>query len=233
MRTMKTKNLKLIAILFTTIIFACNRTDFSNPEDVLKHYCELADKNENGKLYDDYLSSNSKEFVTKDEFIKSAMLADSTLMKFKIIDKKISAYPVDVNKPTYRRYKEEKTYLYKNDTTNKIKARWYYTLINENGNWKVIWTNTLLSFAVQKSFDGNYSEARKTLEKIIEINPFNGDAYDALASAYYRDESLPPNEKENGIVKNAKYALTLEEDISTHYNTISTYYINIGNRFQI
>src|ERR1035437_5587516 len=118
MRTMKTKNLKLIAILFTTIIFACNRTDFSNPEDVLKHYCELADKNENGKLYDDYLSSNSKEFVTKDEFIKSAMLADSTLMKFKIIDKKISAYPVDVNKPTYRRYKEEKTYLYKNDTTN-------------------------------------------------------------------------------------------------------------------
>ena len=100
---------------------------------------------------------------------------------------------------------------------------------NENGKWKVIWINTLLSFATKKYVDGNYSEARKTLEKIIEIDPFSGRAYDFIAWCFLRDNSLTRNEWENGIVKNAKYAVALEEDVSDHYNTLASYYSSVEN----
>ena len=50
-----------------------------------------------------------------------------------------------------------------------------------------------------------------------------------LAWCYYRDKSLPRNDWEDGFVKNAKYAVTLEEDIPEHYNTLAAYYSSVGN----
>ena len=217
---MKNRNILLTIAIIMTLI-SCNRTDFSNPEDVIKDFNQYANKDENGKLYDDYLSAKSKEFVTKDEFQKERMFQDSVLKTIKSIDKKISTFPVDASYPTYRRFKVDETVLFKKDTT---KTRNYYTLINENGKWKIIWTNTLLSFAEQKSFNGDCAGARKTAEKIIELNPFDGAAYNELAACYYRDNSLPRYEREKGVVKNIKYALSLEEDNSNHYNVLSAYY---------
>lgn len=215
-----------ISILGLTAFLSCNGTDFGNPEDVIKNYRALSERNQNETLYDDFLSSKSKEFVTKDEFVKARSIPDSTLKSIILFDRKVSCYPVDVNNPTYRRYKVDEKQISKEDT---IYLRLYYSLFNENGKWKVVWTNTLLSFAVKKYDDGNYSEARKTLEKIIEINPFSGEAYKQLAWCYYRDQSLTFKEWENGVVKNAKYAVTLEEDNPAHYNTLAAYYSVSGN----
>src|SRR6218665_1576610 len=210
-------------LLIAITIVSCNRPDFSNPEDVIKHYRELSVKNRHGELYEDYLSSKSKELATKDEFIKDSRTADN----IQNIEQKIIAYhPTGINRPTYRRFNVLSTTLFKKDT---IKANYYYTLINENGNWKIIWTNTLLSFADKKFSQGNYAEARETLEKIIEIDPFNGGVYGQLAWAYYRDESLSDEERENGIMKNAKYALTLEGNNPNHYNTMATYFMTVNN----
>jgi len=213
-------------LLIAITIVSCNRPDFSNPEDVIKHYRELSVKNRHGELYEDYLSSKSKELATKDEFIKNRQRADSIQIKIKNIEQKIIAYPTDINKPTYRRFNVLSTTLSEKDT---IKTNLYYTLINENGNWKIIWTNTLRSFANKKFSQGNYAEARATLEKIIEIDPFKGGAYGKLAWTYSRDKSLSDKERENGIMKNAKYALTLEENNPDHYNTMSTYFGTIKN----
>jgi len=215
---------KLLFVAMVTIFFSCNQTDFTNPEEVIKGFKQFVSKDENGKLYDEYLSEKSKEFVTKDEFIKDRMQPDSVLKGIKTINKKVSEFSVDVNYPTYRRFKVDEIFLLRKDT---FKSRSYYSLINENGKWKVIWTHTLYSFADQKSFDGDCAGARKTAEKIIEINPFDGSAYDLLATCYYRDNSLPKDEWGNGIVKNIKYALTLEEDCSNHYNTLACYYSSI------
>src|SRR6218665_1188895 len=211
-------------LLIAITIISCNRPDFSNPEDVVKHYQELAVKNRYEGLYEDYLSSKSKELATKDEFIKNRQRADK--IKIKNIEQKIIAYPTDINKASYRRFNVLSTILFEKDT---IKANYYYTLINENGNWKIIWTSTLHSFADKKFSQGNYAEARATLEKIIEIDPFNGKAYGYLAWVYQRDRSLPDKERENGIMKNAKYALTLEENNPTHYNTMATYFRTVNN----
>lgn len=215
-----------ISILALITLLSCNRTDFANPEEVVIAYRTLSEANKNENLYEDFLSSKSKEFVTKDEFIKTRSIPDSTLILINLLSRKVSAYSVDVNNPTYRRYKVDEQKTFKRDT---VYSRFYYSLINENGKWKVVWTGTLLSFAEKKFDDGNYSEARKTLEKIIEIDPFSGKAYKQLAWCYLRDKSLSLNEWENGVVKYAKYAVSLEEDNPFHYNTLASYYSAVGN----
>ncbi len=215
-----------VSILVFLTLLSCNRTDFTNPEEVIKSYRTLMNENKNEKLYEEFLSNKSKEFVTKDEFLKARTTPDSIQKTITVLERNISGYPIDVNNPTYRRFKVDEKRVIKNDT---IRDRFYYTLLNENGNWKVVWTSTLLTFAQKKYADGNYSEARKTLEKIIEIDPFSGITYNFLAWSYYRDPSLTRNEWENGVVKNAKYAVTLEEEYPEHYNTLAAYYSAIGN----
>ncbi len=169
------KKSNLVPLLASIILLAsCHRTDFSNPEDVLKSYRTLTMENKNDVLYDEYLSARSKEFVTKDEYVKSRTVPDTGLKERKRLESKISSFPMDVNNPSYRRFKSEETWMIKLDTVHDLK---YYTLINENGKWKVIWWQTLLSFAAEKDNAGNYSEARKTLEKIIDLDPFSGKAY--------------------------------------------------------
>ncbi len=215
-----------ISIIGLTTLVSCNRTDFSNPEEVIKNYRILALANKNEILYDDFLSTKSKEFVTKDEYIKDRNIPDSIVKSSRHLERKISTFPVDINNPSLRRFKVTEKGLLKTDT---IYANIYYTLSNENGEWKIIWTKTLLSFAREKFNGGIYSEARKSLEKIIEIDPYNGENYSLLAWCYYRDKSLSSDEWESGFVKNAKYAVTLEEAEPSHYNTLGAYYSSIGN----
>lgn len=209
-----------LLILFTS----CNRIDLSNPQDVIKAFNQYPNREQSAILYDNYLSEKSKQFVTRDEFIKSVMYQDSDIKRIKLVTKNILPLPIDITYPSYRRFKIEQTILFKKYIS---KTRDYYTLINENGKWKIIWTNTLLSFADQKSFNGDCEAARKTAEKIIELNPFDGSAYRELATCYYRDNSLPKYEWENGVVKNIKYALSLEEDNLSHYNILASYYSQI------
>ena len=215
-----------ISIVGLITLFSCNRTDFSKPEEVIKGYRTLSAENKNEILYDDFISSKSKEFVTKDEFIKAKTLPDSIKKSYKLLESSVSGFPIDVNNPTYRRFKVLEKWISKTDT---IYNRSYYSLINENGKWKIVWTGTLLNFAQNQYSDGNYSAARKTLEKIIAFDPFSGTAYNMLAWNYYRDNSLLRSEWEDGVVKNAKYAVTLEEDNPEHYNILAGYYSMIGN----
>jgi Tfp pilus assembly protein PilF len=216
----------LIIILSLVALTSCKRTDFSNPEEVVKNYKQLSQENKNEILYDDYISAKSKDFVTKDEFIRARNISDSLIKYTRYLGTKVLTFPVDIANPSLRRFKVEEELVFKLDT---IFRKHYYTLSNENGKWKVIWTGTLSDFARQKYEGGNYSEARKSLEKIIELDPYNGSNYSQLAWSYYRDASLPKSEWENGVVKNAKYAVTLEEDKSGHYNTLAAYYSMVGN----
>lgn len=211
--------------IFSTLL-SCNSTDFSNPEEVVTRFRELTSKNENQLIYEDFLSVKSKELVTSDEFVKTCNIEDSILNSLTLLDRKVSSLPGDDNNASYRRFKVDERYVFKGDTAI---LRVYHTLINEDGKWKIIWTGSLETFAEKKFVDGNYNEAKKVLEKVIEINPYSGSAYDRIAWIYYRDNSITKEEREEGIVKNANYAIALEEDISTHYNALANYYNISGN----
>ena len=63
-----------LSIISLVALLSCNRTDFSNPEEVIKKYSALSSEYRNDVLYDDFLSSKSKEFATKDEYIKTKTL---------------------------------------------------------------------------------------------------------------------------------------------------------------
>ena len=73
-----------ISIMGLTTLLSCNRTDFSNPEEVVKSYRTLTYENKNEILYDDFLSTKSKEFVTKDEYVKDRNInTDSIYSEFR------------------------------------------------------------------------------------------------------------------------------------------------------
>lgn len=209
-----------------TSLIACNRTDFSNPEAVIKDFRKLSLKGLNAVCYDKFLSTQSKTFVTKDEFVKTRKVSDTIQGRSYLLESKTISFPADITNPSYRRIKvEEKTV----SNTDTIYKRLYYTLINENGHWKVIWTGTLQSFADKMFQDGNYSSAIKAIDKIIAIDPFNGALYQMLAKTYLRDNSLPQNIRDKKIVDNAKYAIALENDNSDNYNMLAAYYSGIQN----
>jgi Tfp pilus assembly protein PilF len=216
----------IIYLGILSTLLSCNNTDFSNPEEVVTRYRELTSKNENELIYEDFLSAKSKELVTSDEFVQSCNIEDSILSSIALLDRKVLSLPGDDNNASYRRFKVDERYVFKGDTAI---LRVYHTLINEDGKWKIIWTGSLETFAEKKFADGNYTEAKKVLEKIIEINPYSGSAYDRLAWIYNRDNSIPKEEREEGIVKNANYAIALEEDVSAHYNALANYYNISGN----
>jgi tetratricopeptide (TPR) repeat protein len=220
---------KIITLLtissFITCI-SCTSTDFSNPEAVVRSFRVLSYEKENGILYEDYLSSRSREFVTKDEFIEAHNFPDSTIKQWKSGVMNIFNCPADGNNSSLRRFKVEEMRIDESDTFYSIH---YYTTTNENGKWKIIWTKTLLSQASKKYHDGNYNEARKILEQIIEISPFSGEAYNYLAWCYLRDDSLTPEEMEKGVANNAKHAISLEVDNPYHYNPLAGYYSKIEN----
>lgn len=216
----------LFVAIFALFISACQKTDFSKPEEVISEYRSLTNTKEYEVVYDEFLSTKSKEFVTKDEFISNQQNNDTTTKITKHLTTKIQPLEVKDNNPTYRRFKVDETKMEGSDT---LVIRYYYTLINENGNWKVIWTNTLFNSASGKFDKGNYTDARNSVEKIIEIDPFNGSTYSLLAWCYMRDRSLKRQDWEKGVLENAKYALALEEDYPRHYNTLASYYSSIGN----
>jgi tetratricopeptide (TPR) repeat protein len=217
--------IKLVTISSFITCISCNSIDFSNPAAVVRSFRELSYAKENEILYEDYLSSRSKDFVTKDQFIEAYNFSDSTIEKWKSGIMNVYNCPADSNNSSLRRYKVEEMRIVESDTFYSIH---YYTAINEKGKWKIIWTQSLLSLASTKYHDGNYIEARKIVRQIIEISPFSGEAYNYLAWCYLRDDSLPQEEWEKGVVNNAKYAISLEEDNPGHYNPLAGYYSKVG-----
>lgn len=213
---------RLAAILWgLAALVSCVSTDFGNPEDVVKKYYRLWDKHRFDRMYDDFLSTDSKMYATKDEFVKIMEEGEQGKLRYEV-----EAIPMDINSPTYRRFKIRRDEIYdKNDTTKYLD---YRTLLNENGKWKIIWTFSIWRNVYQKSNDGNYTEARQLLEKVIATDPFNGQAYNALSWTYIRDYNMNRKFEKDKIVSNIQYAIELEKDIPDYYNTLAAYYNQIN-----
>ena len=114
-----------------------------------------------------------------------------------------------------------------------IKEIFYYTLINENNEWKKVFNATLLIVAEEKYRKGDYEGAINLLNKAIELNPFDGIAFEKLAWCYNNSDKLnntsTRQETLDKITSSLKKAISLEPDIASHYNAMSVYYNQVDN----
>ena len=226
----KKKMKKLYIFGFITLSFIyCDCINSSSPQSVLEKYLN----NNNNKKYNrsyKLLSTKSQELATLSEYINYFQFADTT-HKERYTITKILELEKDINQPSFKRFKYEGFYTVGKDT---IKNRNYFTLINENSDWKIVWNGTILKMAVEKNNKGDYDGAIKIFEKAIEIDPYDAYAYTAQAWCYNSIISALHNSQKraeilNKISSNIKYAIALEPDIAHHFNALSMYFGLLDN----
>lgn len=210
----------LIIIAIALIEQSCQKLDESNPQLVLNRYLELRNDKEYESAYE-LISSDSKEFVTPEEFLKYYETPDSLGLK-QLVNHSIEEVDQDNNSPSYKRFKT-KGQLISNDGDS-INYLFYVTLKNEDGKWRIIWDNILTQQANQSYNKGDYDGALKLLETAIKLDPYDGEALEQIGWCYLRDNTKPDNVRKDEIMKNFKYALTLEPDEWSHYNAMASYY---------
>ena len=120
------------------------------PKKVIEKYSNLiAEKKYEEAYY--LLSSRSKTTVTEDEFVKAHTNDSASIISNHII-------AIDCATPMYKRFKWEGEQV---QNGLKSKFRDYFTLINENDNWKIIWTSNLENQANEDYDKGFYNETIK------------------------------------------------------------------------
>lgn len=218
----------IILLMFPTFLFSCNSVDKSKPEEVVKAYSQFVFKNDPKSCFD-LISTKSKEIVSYDEFKKVFDRNDSSGYKELRIDN-IQELEKDFNYPTFRRFRITRTNLFMKDSVKEIL---YYTLINENNEWKKVFNATLLIIAEEKYRKGDYEGAINLLNKAIELNPFDGNAFERLAWCYNNSDKInyisTRQETLDKITSNLKKAISLEPDIASHYNAMCLYYDRVDN----
>ena len=218
----------LILLMFSTFLFSCNSIDKSKPEEVVKAYTQFVINNDSKSCYD-LISTKSKETITYDEFKKVFDGKDSSGYKMVRVND-IQEQEKDFNYPTYRRFKISTTSLLERDS---IKDVFYYTLINENNEWKRVYNATLLIVAGEKFRKSDYEGAITLCNKAIELNPFDGLAFEKLAWCYSNTDKINNSstrkETLDKITTYLKHSISLEPDIASHYNAMSLYYYKVDN----
>jgi len=190
-------------------ILGCS-IDFKDPEKVISSYYQAAFSDKDFKRSYKYLSSESKKHTSFDEYQK--VISDKFKPR-KIMS--INTLQEDKDKLAYRRVKV----IYEiTDKEKTFKDIAYYTLINEDGKWKILLLWTLFKSADDQFKKGFYREAIKQLEEILLINPYYGDVYNGIAQCY-----IKLGEKEKAL-ENIKTAIALEPEYWQYYFIMAEYY---------
>ncbi len=221
--------LKIIKKLIYGIIIiiglqGCMSIDDSKPTELLNQYIKYGFEKSYKKRYN-LISTDSKNLCSLGEYIKYYDKPDSLNPKNNEI-LLIKELEEDRDYPSYKRFKTKIRYITsKNDTIINI---FYWTLINENNHWRVVWNSTITQQALQKYNQSDYDGTIKLSEKAIELNPFSADAYARIGWCYYRGISKSYSVTKEQMLKNFKYAVYLEPDIPAHYNSLASYYSVFG-----
>jgi tetratricopeptide (TPR) repeat protein len=203
---------------------SCNSLDESNPNELLTQYLNYGFDKSYEKRYN-LISTDSKGLCSLGEYLKyydspdSLKPISSEILSIKELDK-------DINNPSFKRFKSKTEIITQSNDT--IINQYYWTLKNEDNHWRVIWHQTILRQASQKYNDADYEGAIKLYEKAIVLNPYSANAYSKIGWCYYRDMSKSLAESKEQMLKNFKYAVSLEPDIADHYNSLASYYSMIN-----
>lgn len=219
---MKVKQILSLGII-AFILHSCS-ADRSKPKDVVQQYIELGFDRNYPERYE-LLSNNTKQSVSLGEYQKFYEAPDSLLFtNHKILS--LEELNSDANYPTYKRFKTKiQQQNSKNDTLVYLN---YWSLKNDDNKWGVVWSLTIQLQANQKFNDSEYEGALQLLKKANELDPFDAGIYSLTGWCFVRDDSKNLSERKDNILKNFKYAISLEPDMANHYNSLASYYSVAG-----
>jgi len=219
MQTQIHSTIILAAILLLLSCAGCS-TDFNNPEEVVKKYRELTRTHHDVEIYDKYLSQASKETIDEESFVK---LRAETDYKDELISTDVTEIKSDTS--AIRRFKVVEA------TTNgakPLKTVYYYSLSEENNNWKVIWAGKLLVMADEKIGEGNFSDAIKIATMALNLNPYDSRPLRKIANCYLNQEGLNRSDRELKAMQYFERAIEFEENNVATYRDIARYYLGTG-----
>ncbi len=184
------------------------RVDNSSPVSVAKYYYS---QSSSGNLEEAYevIADTCKAMVTFDEYVNHFHEHDSASKQFsKVWYANFVAQPPILDDLEHRRFEVQRfaVSLDKKDTLRQV---FYCTLLNEAGNWKVVWVDNIYSIAESLRERGEIEESNTTLRKTLEFDPYYSAALIHLGwSDYfefnnYGNASLGGSDKHNpNLVEN-------------------------------
>jgi len=183
------KNIILyLIILLSFYTFSCNsKVDYTNPSDVVLKYRELRNS---GKIKESFelIADTCKSILTLQEYLDYYKTEDTIKGKqqFKI---EIKQLPINIQFTNFRIFEvSQKTInLETHDTTIDLT---YYTTLNENNKWKILWTHHIEEAARKLENEQKFEEANEILRNIFNYDPLNGNVYYRIGWNYYRLNNL-------------------------------------------
>jgi tetratricopeptide (TPR) repeat protein len=170
------------------------------------------------------LSVDSRKVTSLDEYSQHyGATAKSRAVQWALDS--ISLMPEDKTLPTYRRVRGV---AHSGTDTLSALDVFYYTLVNENGVWSVVWEMALIDQAKDLYRKGMLDEALAMCDRALALNPYSAAAYNRKAWCY--DRQTPSTDvarqaRNAAIEVSAKKAIALEPEVSAYYNTLALAYV--------
>ena len=248
------RHLLIIAWVFFMAVplMNCSHEEESRPDpaSVLIQYRDLRDQSKLSEAYQ-LLADTCKTYISEEEFISyntpAAGLQDSHDISIMSID----TLPVFDDR-NYARFKID----YRNvnlDSQDTTYGQWDYSLLFEEGEWKVIWFGKMINMASEHMQNRRYEQSLVLYMVITGINPYNDIALRGLALSYANlsehDKAIAAAERIVALRPDDSYSYALlgdfygsakrfDEAISSYQKAISLYqeplyYVNMGSIYKL
>lgn len=221
--TRRRLSIVLVALLVVSGISCSKRP--RDPVAVAQMYWQVGQSMSHAGLKKCYslLSVDSRKVTSLDEYSQHyGATAKGRAVQWALDS--ISLMPEDKTPPTYRRVRGV---THSGTDTLSALDVFYYTLVNENGVWSVVWEIALIDQAKDLYRKGLLDEALAMCDQALALNPYSAAAYNRKAWCY--DRQTPSTDvarqaRNAAIEVSAKKAIALEPEVSAHYNTLALAY---------
>ena len=247
---MRNTSLFFIILIFFSQCERLGSPDYSNPDAVLTSYRQYSDDWDMMMAYK-LLADTCKSYISESDYLSYFERPDSVARNQLFYTTGIEQIPMTTDNDRYRRYQVHYEVVDKllGDT---LASFWKYTMIKEKDQWKLAWTEPLVSAANYELGEGNYEKAASLFGAIIYINPFDEMAYQGMATCYLfnnqttravsfaqRAINIDPENEDNYRFLSELHAYAGQYDLSVGalYSAIKInprpdYFIRMGNQYK-
>lgn len=208
---------KIYLTIFCSLFFSCTEdVDYSNPKSVVSQYYQWNFENKYERQYS-LLADTCKKYLTEQEFVEFCIKNESLSKKSQKGDKIINQLSIDPEHLEYRRFEiQYKEINKKNKDT--IDIILYVTTYNENGEWKIVWTDNISDAAENLMRGQQFSDAIRYYNRALNYDPLKPSFYSQIGWCQYRQGYY------DQALISAQKAIELQPERSATLNLIAGIY---------